>query len=670
MKKFLFLLLFTLITLNIIQCEIDCSSCTKDSTNKKCICDGDEFKDCLWMKINSNEDSCMDCTGIKDGERQYYSRQYSTDNKPFVHKIGTSGYSGAKMIYGTKQIVSNCKEYGLFNLGDFCYDSCPANSKDNSDKMCNCENLFSKEIIEGLTYYNCIEDGGLCPEGYFYRNDKECVKACPKGKTYLEKVGDTKDYICKAQCRFNLKIYSEKAPLGNKINTYCYQKCPDKAKYYYDDDNICLEKCSKNKKDFYNKDDKCIYNNNVKTTDCGNSYYIKVSEDENILQCVQSETQSIECPEEFQYKYIVNMKTYCLKTCADTNIEFFDNVVSYLYTKNKECIDTSQLNTLHLYMIEKEKRIVDDWSEEIYIPFYDGNKCVPNCGDKYIDNDTNECLEDSKVNNYFKDEKTKICFKKCPDYLGRGFYDENNICVSCGIEGDGKGFHKEADDDDNKCYSTCPENFKHNYLNNICFEGECKVNDYKYTYDGHPEICYYTCKDIGEDYKIEKDYKCYNSIDDTFKDYYFYQTDYGFKKYLKKSSAIKECFSNWKRYLRNNECVEKCDSYTEYKVYPTIDKFGFCFNDITECKNNNYKFFNNSKICSNKCDYYTIRGETPVNLEINNENCVTKCPDDYPYLDNKLCKAKCSNYYSDENGVKKCQNSCYDYIINEWRRWT
>ena len=183
MKKCLFLLLFSLLALTKIKCESVCSSCTKVSTNKKCNC-GDNPTDCRWMKINAEEDLCMECPGIKDGESQYYSRKYSTDNKPFCHIVGKSGYSGAKMIYETKQIVSNCKEYGLFNLGDFCFDSCPENSKDNSDKMCNCENLFYKEILEGLTYYNCIKDGDPCPEGYFYRNDKECVKACPKGKPY------------------------------------------------------------------------------------------------------------------------------------------------------------------------------------------------------------------------------------------------------------------------------------------------------------------------------------------------------------------------------------------------------------------------------------------------------------------------------------------------------
>ena len=656
MKKFLILLFFYLLALKLIQCANDCATLTKDNCNSG---------HCRWMKINSNNASCMECSGIDDGESKYYSRKYSIDNRPFCHKVGKSGYSGAKMIYGTMQIVKNCKEFGLYSLGDFCYDSsCPENSIESSDKICKCEYLFYKEIKEGLIYYNCLGEEEYCPENYFYRNDKECVKACPSAKPYLEEIvsSNDKDYSCKAQCPYNLKIYTEKSPSGNKNITYCLQNCPDNAKYYYDDNNICIEKCSN--KDFYNQNNKCIHSNNIKT-DCGSNYYIKVSKDENIFQCIQ-DNQNPSCPGEFPYKYSSNQKTYCLKTCSDTNITFFDNVVSYLYTKNNECKDISKLNGL--FLIEKEKKIVDDCSEDKYYPYYDGNKCVSNCGDKYIDNDSNECLEDckdSKNNNYFRDEKTKICFKKCPDYLGRGFYYENKTCVSCGKEGDGKGFHKITDDD-TKCYTQCPTGFKHNYLNNICFEGECLDHDYKYSYDGHPGICYYTCKDIGEDFIIEKDYKCYNKTDNTFKDYYFYETDYGIKKYLKKTfaSTIKECVTNGKKYIRNNQCVDKCDIENEYKVYPTNDKFGFCFKNTTECKNNNYKFYNNSKICSNKCDYYTIR-ETTVDLEINGENCVTKCPDSFPYLDNKICIKKCSKYFSDESGVNKCQNSCYDYILKK-----
>ena len=208
-------------------------------------------------------------------------------------------------------------------------------------------------------------------------------------------------------------------------------------------------------------------------------------------------------------------------------------------------------------MIDKEKRIVNQCSEESYWPYYNGNKCVSNCGDKYIDNATNKCLDNCN-SDQFLDEKTNICFNSCPDYLGRGFHDQNRKCVACGIEGEGKGFHKLVDD--STCYSECPESFKHNYLNNICFDGDCKDHNYKFSSKEHPEICYYSCKDIGEEYIIEKEFVCYKESEigiysTEFENFYFYETSYGFKKYINKDNAINECFSNGLKYLKGNQNI-------------------------------------------------------------------------------------------------------------------
>ena len=45
---------------------------------------------CCW-KINSDEDSCMDCAEIETCEIKYYSGKYSTDNKTFYPKVVKSG---------------------------------------------------------------------------------------------------------------------------------------------------------------------------------------------------------------------------------------------------------------------------------------------------------------------------------------------------------------------------------------------------------------------------------------------------------------------------------------------------------------------------------------------------------------------------------------------------
>ena len=649
MKNNKFKLFILIISLLIkIQISIDCTSCTIE--NKTCIC-GDGLEDCRWLKISSDLEKCMECTEISKGESQYYSRKFTVENEPYCHKVGKSGYSGAKLIFKTNQIVNDCKELGLYKLGDICYDSCPDNSNHISDNVCSCSYLYYyKEIKEGLTYITCLENESSCPPEYNYINGNEFTKSCPTGKTCLGiEEWNNKDYFCREECN---KYYSIKSLLG-KTNKYCYNTCPDNEKFYYDD-NKCIEKCSV--KDIYNKDNKCIDLSKIKPTDCGSNYFIKVSPEDYIFQCSEITADNQPCPSEFPLKYNKNEKIYCLKSCEDTNIPFFDNKITYLYSENNECIDISNTD---LYKIEKEKRFVSDCSKEAYWPYHIGKNCVPNCGDKYIDNETNECLENCK-SDYYKDIKTKICFKKCPDYLGRGFYDDDRICVSCGIDGEGKGFHKEKDD--YKCYSQCPAGYKHNHLNNICFEGNCKDHDYKFSYEEDSETCYYSCKDIGNDYIIEKEYKCYkeSEVDANFNDYYFYQTSYGFKKYINKNDAVKECFKNGLKYIRGNECVEKCNA-DEYKVYPTNEKLGICYLNVEQCKNNNYKFYNNSKICSDICEYYTIKDNTGT-IYVLEGNCLIECPSAYQFLDGKICKEKCDECYIEEDGIKKCSSKVGYFI--------
>ena len=357
MKIHIFLIIFTLFT--IINTSTDCSSCSIN--NKKCDC-SEGLEDCRWLKIDSNLEKCINCSEISKGESDYYSRKFTINNEPFCHKVGKSGYTGAKLIDGTKQIVNGCKELGLYKLGDICYDSCPENSISESNNECNCQYLYYKEIKEGLTYINCLGDQVLCPNEYKYINEKECVKACPDEKPYLDKVNsDNNQYFCKEVCN---KYFSIKSPLG-KINTYCFNPCPDYAKFYYENDNVCIEKCSRNEKDFYNINNKCIDNSSIKETDCGNNYYINVYPEDYIFQCIEITTDNQPCPNEFPNKFSKNSKTYCLTSCEDTNIKFFDNIITYLYSENEhnECIDIS--NT-ELFMIEKEKRLVSDCSTEVF----------------------------------------------------------------------------------------------------------------------------------------------------------------------------------------------------------------------------------------------------------------------------------------------------------------
>ena len=68
-------------------------------------------------------------------------------------------------------------------------------------------------------------------------------------------------------------------------------------------------------------------------------------------------------------------------------------------------------------------------------------------------------------------------------------------------------------------------------------------------------------------------------------------------------------------------------------------------------------FFNFSNICSQKCDYYTLKdstGNTKIEEDNKSSNCFLECPSLYPYLDNNICKEKCEDCYIEEDGIKKC----------------
>jgi len=294
----------------------------------------------------------MECSEISDGESEYYSVKLTVDNEPYCHKVGKSGYAGSKLIFNRKQVVNNCKEFGLKTLGEFCYGTCPENSAELTNGDCKCNYLFYKEIKEGLTYINCLSEGASCPNEYNYIYNDECLKACPDGKEKLEKKDD--NYLCVDNCSSGKKIYVTKSPLGKSI-TYCLDACPEEVKFYYED-NICLEKCSKNDKDFYNLLDKCISYSSAET-DCGSNYYINISPEEYIFKCENREGSAEPCKDPYPFKFIFGGKDHCLKSCDDTNIKFFDFAKTYLFEEGgKQCIDIEQ-NT-NYFMIEKEKKFV------------------------------------------------------------------------------------------------------------------------------------------------------------------------------------------------------------------------------------------------------------------------------------------------------------------------
>ena len=110
---FVFLLLFYK-----IRSESDCTTLTSIDA---CESEDESKKNCRWLKISNEESKCLDCSEISEGESKYFSVKFTVDNEPYCHKVGKSGYAGSKLIFDKKQVINNCKEFGLKTLGEFCY---------------------------------------------------------------------------------------------------------------------------------------------------------------------------------------------------------------------------------------------------------------------------------------------------------------------------------------------------------------------------------------------------------------------------------------------------------------------------------------------------------------------------------------------------------------------
>ena len=92
------------------------------------------------------------------------------------------------------------------------------------------------------------------------------------------------------------------------------------------------------------------------------------------FSCINSAFSS--CPDNYPYKYNRNGIIYCLTTCDDTNIPFFDNnkKITFLYIEGKEFTD--QKPDSIYYIDEKEKKWVNGCLTSNSGPSHDGLKCV------------------------------------------------------------------------------------------------------------------------------------------------------------------------------------------------------------------------------------------------------------------------------------------------------
>ena len=641
-------LILIIFILNFCSLEIICSECNS--------CNSDDNINCRKDVISQ---ACVYCEGISNSESKYYKIEINEGDQTSYNCVIINKDNIAeedKLYEGTYQL-GDCSSSSYYSLGNICYSGTPnsniiepINEGENKYK---CIDTFTLIEKDGLKSYICYSNTKKCNGEYKYYDGETnlCLKSPPSGDLkYIKKEYSENTVIFRytKNCKEMEFTYKETDTSG-KINYYCLADCPDKAKYHKSNEFNCLEECDISGGE--------ISDGNICISKEDSNKYIKVDPNKKIYSTINGEA----CPVDYPYLYTPD-KSYCLKSCKDTNSQYFNNQITYSY--EYKCTETAPtVEGIEFYLDKESLKWVTDCKVSpsgpyFYVDTENGNlKICNNSCQKNINDDTLECVDDCTRDNAYLNEK--ICYKKCPSYLGKGFYKTTNdgkkICTSC--NGDNE-FYK-IEDSNNECYPTCPGDSKHNFGENGCYEGDCQ-DDYKYSVDGS-NICYKSCLDIKDNensYTIEKDYKCYTDSDNLgdISNYIYYQTS-GIIKYIKNqdNAPLKECFSVGLKYLDNSQCILDCNN--GYKVLPTTENFGLCFNEYSACKEKGYLYYNATKICSEVCNLFEVIYEE---IELPTETCVQKCPENDYYTNEytKKCVKACGSDYYTDISLKKCVTQC------------
>jgi len=608
----------------------------------KCEGGGVGKENCRWFQVGVREYKCLDCNST---DNFFYMKAVASNGTIYCRRLGITGFRNKKIIYGTNQVVTNCKELGLYEMGDQCFNTEMMYGVKNTiviDKTeeVQCKYKFYTEIQtnSSLKYHICLDEGQDCPDKYHYYDyeTRECLNNCPAERPKIsirEKNNKKTYYQCTAECNVDGydKEYTRKSFLYDSITiTFCYEKCPQEAPYFYDTEKKCIQSCNKNENDFFIEGKGCV--NDIAECTSYKSFF-KINMKRKFKECVLMDTTDfqksckVKFPYDFPYTYEmegVYGKIFCLATCQDTNTDFFNFKVTYPNESNyceEEC--KSECNYCQDYFLN-----------------YDTKNCLPNCpiNANYLYNNDNNCVPISKCN-----------------YLGLN----------------------------NKCSYLCsPEKY--------IYETKIGTQDIKY--------CLEKCSDKGASH-LNTENKCVQNCQDLEKNgsgekcicsYLFYDDkSLGKKICLQSDKDYKYCtndLTEYPYYINDTkQCNDKCDGILSLNEL-------ICYNSNYKCENNNQKLDTNLNKCVCKYNYYyngkatseklTCLGKDdncpdPYNLLIKETGeCVKYCPfDTYIKQYNNLCLSKCPEYtgessdqydicvcidkkYKDSNNQFICTNKC------------
>ena len=668
-----------------IHCNSRCNECT--STPSTCP------SDCRKSFYDDNK--YFYCTGITSSStnRYFYIYKYNDANGNECHLIDKCP---DKVVAETLECVPNCTHYN--EVGDFCYNP---DTFDNDKytpifitanrKKYKCKNYTYIEIIDGKEFHRCFDIPEDCPTSYYNSDEKLCDDNSCKDKKIVE--NDSGKIECRNECYVGEYEYEKKKDVSDEesedsesSNIFCLKKCPNKAPYYYKIPNIppkCLEKC--NEKDFYNENNECI----SRCDDENKIYYLKDST-HDFFFCKTKETTPTGtngCPSDHPYRY----KNACLKSCYYTLLTKFFNKETYLDANKKICVDDCYIEKG--FLSDTGSLTCVESCKETNNPYYYNNKCYNSCNNvtvedvtyyiKYsldlstenVDNEF-ECVKPCPIG-FFKysiNSNNNICLKICPKTSQSPFLNIiSGECTSCKVPQNpsnvenGEGYFLDEDlngnNDNVKCIKSCPSGYYYKNNDNRCYKYDSSsiISDC-YFIEGNFSVCFTSCQEIGSEYKYEVNHICYKHEVDCGSGYYY--TSGNNKICVNNDEAISKCTSLNFNYLRDKECVEKCnkDEYIilpQQTIYDGVIKLGLCC-QTPNCgdSSKNYYYSEDDKILKESCTLKTIRdGDGTDELISPKGNCVSDCPENYYETeDGKYCTLNCGseNYYYMTGDKKKC----------------
>ena len=643
-----------------------CDNCKYNKNDNICEPkDSSSYTDCTDCKPSlTNKEKCFDCSGIQ-------SNNYIISNGECQAVSQGCDY---KIVNETKECVGHCSDE-TYEIGDYCVYKCDDSNKlANEDlKICECTGkyiVYQQDEPKKRKRIECLSPTDKCE--YYDSDTHECVQNCGNKKIRIFPDNSEYKYRCSNQCERGEFTY--KKIENSKEVIYCAIKCEEGQFYYHsllEGINYCKDSCD-NEGIF-------LYSHGECKSEC------EGGEDEElkIIIDLSAEKGKFKCSNENTEGYYIYKEQYYLKSCNYTKeIELFNKITTY--ENNGECVETCEeyfsedtyecTDCVGKFFIDKKCLSLETCKKNGY-NYYIIEEEINSATYISSDHSAYECVKQCPPG-YYTDINNKICFKNCP----RNSYISNNFECSddCKPPTDpslfkpGEGYKiievTEGGDRKQYCYSSC--SLSNGYFYHLSGEYECTIKDCesqnKYSAYDNPYICYDSCKDIGNQYIYENDYICYKTSV-MCNEYYYIKEGITFY------ASLEECKNKFK-YIKGKECKSQCDP-NDYKIEyiakndGTIQNLGICFIDPEDCineSNEKYLFYNQTdKICRKECDVYKTSNENPLMNE-KGETCFSSCPSNFPYKDtnNKLCLAKCPNYFYGYECLDNCKSRNKYYFEN------